>query len=174
MIANAFVPDFWEPSCFEAIGNSISNFLKVNDATFSMGHSTFAHLLIDVDISLALPRDVVLMVGDSPWTQLLDYEGLPFCCRRCLSMAHLVVDCSLSRRKGVATWWKDPTEDHLTINALDFVSVDSSQDEVPLIVDEALVDVTVVVDPSASLVPALVALVPHLHSAPIACSLSVA
>lgn len=34
----------WEPSCFEAIGNSIGNFLKVDDATTSMGHSTFARL----------------------------------------------------------------------------------------------------------------------------------
>lgn len=57
---------FWEHSYFEAIGNSIGSFLKVDDATFSMGHSNFAHLLIDVDLSLALPRDVVLMVGDRP------------------------------------------------------------------------------------------------------------
>lgn len=71
---------FWEPSCFEAISNSIGSFLKVDDATTSMGHSTFALLLIDIDISLALPMDVVLMVGDKPWAQPLDYEGLPFRC----------------------------------------------------------------------------------------------
>lgn len=47
-------------------------------------------------------------------------------------MGHLAFDCSLSHRKGVATWWKDAIEDHLRINASDFVSVDSSHDEVPL------------------------------------------
>ncbi|XP_057815843.2 uncharacterized protein LOC131029395 [Cryptomeria japonica] len=71
---------FWEHSCYEAIGNTIGRFLKINDAKPSMGHSTFARILIDIDISLPLLGDVVLMVGDRPWTQLLDYEGLPFRC----------------------------------------------------------------------------------------------
>lgn len=33
---------------------------------------------IDIYISIPLLGDVVLMVGDRPWTQSLDYEGLSF------------------------------------------------------------------------------------------------
>lgn len=82
--------------------------------------------LIDIDISLALPKDVVLMVEDKSWAQPLDYEGLPFRCRQCFSAGHLASVCSLSHRRGTATWWKDATEDHLTINASNSVSVESS------------------------------------------------
>lgn len=82
-----------------------------------MGHTTFARILVDIDISLPLPGDVVLMVGDRPWTQLLNFEGLPFRCRKCFSTGHLASDCSISRHKGAATWWKDATVDHLTIHA---------------------------------------------------------
>lgn len=85
-----------------------------------MGHSTFAHILIDIGISMPLPKDVVLMVGDKPWTQLLDYEGLPFCCYKCFSIGHLGSDCSLTCLKGVATWWKDANDVHLTAKALHF------------------------------------------------------
>lgn len=60
------------------------------------------------------------------------------------------------------------------INASYSVSVDSSQDEVPLIADEALVDVTVVAAPSFPLDPPLVAPTSHFHSAPGVPSLVVA
>lgn len=75
----------------------------MDDATSSMDHTTFVCILVDIDISSPLPGDVVLMVGDRPWTQLLDFEGLPFRCRKCFSMGHHASDCSISRHKGVAT-----------------------------------------------------------------------
>lgn len=120
----------------------------MDDGTPSMGHSTFAHILIDIDISSPLRRDVVLMVGDRPLTQPLDYEGLPFHCQKCFSMGHLASDCSLPRDKGVATWWKDATADHLTVNALDSDYVGSSHEDdvssrdgvVPLTIAEASID----------------------------------
>lgn len=96
---------------------------------------------------MPLPRDVILMVGDRSWTQSLDYEGLPFSYRRCFSMGHLASNCSLSCRRGFSTWWKDATEAHLKINTSEYDSIDSSQeedvssqDELPLTVDEASID----------------------------------
>lgn len=132
---------FWEHSCYEAIINSIGRFLKVNEATSSMDHTTFARILVDIDISSPLSGDVVLMVGDRPWSQLLDFEGLPFCCRRCVSTGHLSSNCSISQHKGVSPWWKNATVDHLTINALDFAPAGSSHEDdvdvVPLMTTDA-------------------------------------
>lgn len=97
-----------------------------------MDHTTFSCILVDIDISSPLLGDVVLMVGDRPWTQLLDFQGLPFCYRIFFSMGHLASNCSISRHKGVATWWKDATIDHLTIHDVDPDSDDFSQEvEVP-------------------------------------------
>lgn len=94
-----------------------------------MGHSTFARILVNIDISMPLPGDVVLMVGDRPWTQLLDYEGLPFHYQRFFSVGHLASICSHSHHRGVATWWKDVAIDHLTFNASDLDSDGSSYEE---------------------------------------------
>lgn len=103
---------------------------------------TFAQILVDIDISSPLPGDVVLMVGDRPWTQLLDFEGLPFCCWRWFSTGHLALDCYIPHHKGVSTWWKNVTTDHLIVNALDSVFADSSHEDdvdvVPFMTTDAL------------------------------------
>lgn len=98
-----------------------------DDVMPSMGHSTFTHVLIDLDISSTLPREIVLMFGDRPWTQSFDYKGLSFRCQRYFSTGHLASDCSLSHHKGATTWWKDANVDHLTINASYFDYIGSSK-----------------------------------------------
>lgn len=115
----------------------------VDDVIIFMGH-----ILVDIDISPPLPGDVVLMVGDRPWTQPLDFEGLPFRCKKCFATSHSTSNCSLLHHKGVATWWKDATLDHLTIYAID------SADEL-LSVDDVVVDATVVCEDSILVAPDL-------------------
>lgn len=44
-------------------------------------------------------------------------------------MGHLTSNCSLSRHKGDVTWWKDTTDDHLTIKAFDYDDIDDSSQE---------------------------------------------
>lgn len=98
------------------------------------------------------------MVGHRPWAQSLDFEGLPFRCRKCFSIGHLASDCSLPRHISACTWWKDAIADHLTIYAFDSDSVDSSQEDetpswddvVPLTAAEVAVNVVVSV-PVASI-----------------------
>lgn len=57
---------FWKDSYFEAIGNSMGCFLRVDDSTLNIGHTTFSHILVDINISKPLHGDVVMMVGDRP------------------------------------------------------------------------------------------------------------
>lgn len=86
---------FWDISFFKSIKNSIGHFFKVDEAMDSLGHSTSACILVNVDISTPLLGDVVLMVVDRPWTQLLDNEDLPFLCQCCLSTGCIGIDYSL-------------------------------------------------------------------------------
>lgn len=146
---------FCELSCYEAIENYIGHFLKVDEATSSMRHSTFARFLVDIDISLPLPKDVVLMVGDRPWSQPLDNEGLPFYCQKCFSTRDLASGCSLPRHRGAATWWKDATIEHLIVNVLDSTCSSheddvSSRDEEPLTVVEPSTDPLIAVQQPSS------------------------
>lgn len=46
-------------------------FLKVDELTPFMEHCTYAHSLVDVDLSFPLHGKVILMVGDHPWSQPL-------------------------------------------------------------------------------------------------------
>lgn len=70
---------FWINSCFEAIGNSLGVFLVVDKDTSDFSHTTCAQILVDLDISKDLTANITLKVAGQSWSQLLDYEGIPFC-----------------------------------------------------------------------------------------------
>jgi len=50
-----------------------------------------------MNISKALPGLVTLEYQDKDWQQTLDYEHIPFYCRRCHEHGHLYRDCPLIR-----------------------------------------------------------------------------
>ncbi|KAH9307840.1 hypothetical protein KI387_035751, partial [Taxus chinensis] len=60
-----------------------------------------------------------LKVRDLIWTQNLDYEGLPFRCRICFALGHLVAECNVVKKqiKGRVSWWKDFNLENLTVAA---------------------------------------------------------
>lgn len=65
------------------------------------GHTTFSCILMDINASKDFPWDIVLLVGDRPWTQTLNYEGCPFFF---FATRHLTLDCPSSHcKKGEVT-----------------------------------------------------------------------
>ena len=62
-----------------------------------------------MDLSGALPNEVILEVFDEEWVQTVDYEHIPFRCHRCHEHGHLLRDCPLSKieNKSKATTMKD-------------------------------------------------------------------
>ncbi|KAH9291966.1 hypothetical protein KI387_042845, partial [Taxus chinensis] len=60
-----------------------------------------------------------LKVRDFTWTQNLYYESLPFRCRSCFALGHLVADCHIVKKqiKGRVSWWKDFNPKNLTVEA---------------------------------------------------------
>ena len=50
-----------------------------------------------MDLSRALPDEVILEAFDEKWVQTVDYEHIPFRCRRCHEHGHLLRDCPLSK-----------------------------------------------------------------------------
>jgi len=52
---------------------------------------------VEMDLSGALPDEVILEVFDEEWVQTVDYEHIPFRCRKCHEHGHLFRDFHLSK-----------------------------------------------------------------------------
>ena len=50
-----------------------------------------------MDLSGALPGEIILEVYDEEWVQAVDYEHVPFRCRKCHEHGRLLRDCPLNK-----------------------------------------------------------------------------
>ena len=105
----------WFNSCLETIENSLGEFLLVDEGSSNLLHSTYAQILVEMNISLGLPADIEIKTSNGSWFQPLDYEGIPFRCRRCHQVGHLAAKCSKVRVQRESSWWKNSEEQHYTV-----------------------------------------------------------
>ena len=77
----------------EAMGNTIGEFFKIAEQTKRMRYTSYAHICVYMDITKELPRGINMIWEDEEWFQSLDYEHIPFRCRRCHDHGHLFRDC---------------------------------------------------------------------------------
>jgi hypothetical protein len=89
--------DYWLPSTFEAIGNKLGKFVKASDATLKGKYTSFARICIEMDVSGALLEAIFLEFRDDEWIQNIDYEEIPFRCRRCHEHGNLYRECPLNK-----------------------------------------------------------------------------
>ncbi|GLJ05091.1 hypothetical protein SUGI_0010790 [Cryptomeria japonica] len=69
---------YWFDLCFEAVGNSLGTFLMTDEDSLNLLHTTFARLLVMVDVTMGLPSEISITSSKGSWLQSLDYEGIPF------------------------------------------------------------------------------------------------
>ena len=60
-------------------------------------YTTYARICVEMDLSGALPNEIILEVLDEEWVQAVDYEHIPFRRRRCHEHGHLLRDCPLNK-----------------------------------------------------------------------------
>jgi hypothetical protein len=62
-----------------------------------------AHILVLLDLRESIALDIYMntMYGDV--NQILDYEGVPFCCHRCHLVDHLVAQCDQPFKGNIKT-----------------------------------------------------------------------
>ena len=101
-------------------------------------HSTYARFLVEMDISKGLPEKVCLDSSRGSWTQILDYEGIPFRCRKCHKTGHIVARSAAVKTKSrrPPSWWSGASSEHYTV----VNSMDAPLDLVVASVDDSFVD----------------------------------
>ena len=121
--------DLWLDFVLETVGDAIGNFLFVDSATSDVLHSTCAQILVETDVSKDLLEKICLDSTRGSWTQMLDYEGIPFRYRKCHMTGHLAARCSTvkSKPRHSPSWWIGASSEHYTML--------KSQDVLPNLVD---------------------------------------
>ena len=87
--------EFLNEEVFSSIGNTLGSYIKTMKITRKKRYTAFARICVYLDVSGAIPKSIALSYEDSEWLQTLDYEFIPFRCRKCHEHDHLYRDCPL-------------------------------------------------------------------------------
>eukprot|EP00253_Pinus_taeda_P017393 PITA_17393 len=95
--------EYWEESSLQEIGNTLGEFVKVAEDTKLCTYTSYARISVYMDLKQPLPDMVRFLHEDVEWIQLIDYEHVPFRCRKCHNLGHLFRDCPLNRKMPTST-----------------------------------------------------------------------
>lgn len=91
---------FWSEEVFVKIGNTLGTFLDFDKSYVQTKNRTLAHILVHLDTREGLKEKITLKWRHYTWVQILDYEGIPFCCRRCHKVGHIFKECPLIKKSS--------------------------------------------------------------------------
>jgi hypothetical protein len=103
--------DYWLPSTFEAIENKLGKYVKTSEATLKGRYTSYARICIEMDVSGALLEAINLEFREEEWIQNIDYEQIPFRCRRCHEHGHLIRECLIIKKEEVENTKQQQDED---------------------------------------------------------------
>ncbi len=108
----------WVDSILEEVGSSLGAFCYIDKASSNVFHTTYAHILVEIDVSKGLPDIVSMASSLRSWDILLDYEGIPFYCRKCHKTGHLASSYSAGKfgLKLPPSWWNGASKDHYMVH----------------------------------------------------------
>lgn len=87
--------EFWDPKILEGIGDTIGSFVKVSKSTKRGRYTSYVRICVYMNISESLPEYIELEYHDEIWQKPMDYEHIPFRCKRCHEYGHLFKKCPL-------------------------------------------------------------------------------
>ena len=92
--------EHWKEEILTDIENTLGNFIKVSKKTKQRRYTSYAKICIYLDISQDLPDGIELSWDDEDWFLAIDYEWIPFRCRRCHKHGHLFKYCPQNKIKN--------------------------------------------------------------------------
>jgi len=89
---------YWNEFHLRGIGSMLGTCLEV-DLSFLKTHvKQVARVLVSINIREGLAENINLKWGPDVFTQILDYENVPFRCRRCHAYGHPISECNIPER----------------------------------------------------------------------------
>jgi len=92
---------YWKEFHLREIGNLVGTFLEADMSFLETQQRQVARILVNVNIRDGLAEDMKLIWGPFVIKQILDYENVPFRCRRCHAYGHPAVECKQAKKFGV-------------------------------------------------------------------------
>lgn len=80
----------WDIKSFREMGNVLGLYLATDMSFESTDQRYVARILVLIDIQEGLEENVKFVSRTMTFVQKLDYESVPFCCRQCHHMGHVV------------------------------------------------------------------------------------
>lgn len=96
---------FWAEDIFRCIGDDMGVYLDHNRSYQDTGCMEIARILVHLDTKEGLVESNFLQMDEITRWQILNYEGIPFHCRRCHEVGNLYKDCSLLSGKQPDPSW---------------------------------------------------------------------
>ena len=81
----------------------MGEFVKVAGQNKQQRYTSYACIFVYMHIAKTLPESIILAHEDTEWTQPLEYEHIPFRCRKCHEHGHLYQDCPKNKTPIVLT-----------------------------------------------------------------------
>ena len=78
----------------------MGTFIKIYKETKAQRYMTYARICVYMDLSKELPEAIKMSWEDEDWVQTLDYEQIPFRCRRCHGYGHLFIEFPMNSLKS--------------------------------------------------------------------------
>jgi len=88
-----FPMELWKEARFAEVGNYLGEYICADYSFKESGIYTVAKIMVKIDLRLGLTTEITIQGKDGEFTQILDYEGVPFRCHRCHVYGHLVDSC---------------------------------------------------------------------------------
>eukprot|EP00253_Pinus_taeda_P024996 PITA_24996 len=88
--------EYWYEDALREIGKGLGEFIKIAEETKLCKYTSYTRICVFMHLEKALPESISLFHDDYERTQPLDYEHVPFHCRKCHALGHLFRDCPLN------------------------------------------------------------------------------
>ena len=86
---------FWSEDVFQWIGNALDIYMDYDKSYMLTGNISMACILVHLDTAEDLKENMQLDWRDTCRVHILDYERVPYRCRRCHNIGHLYKDLPL-------------------------------------------------------------------------------
>lgn len=90
---------FWIEEFFKGIVGSFGELLSIDLITTAKSKLVFARICMNFNKMMDMPQSIEILSKIGKWTQVIEYETLPFVCFHCKKSGHREKSCSLKKSK---------------------------------------------------------------------------